>query len=69
MTICRPRFHDHSHPALDWTRWKTIAIGSARELVYLHEQSDPKIMHHDVKATNILQDDNFKAIVGGFDLA
>lgn len=46
-----------------------IALGAARGLVYLHEQSNPKIIHRDVKAANILLDESFEAIVGDFGLA
>ncbi|KAL8040916.1 hypothetical protein ABFX02_10G131200 [Erythranthe guttata] len=56
-------------PGLDWNTRKRIAIGAARGLLYLHEQCDPKIIHRDVKAANILLDDYFEAIVGDFGLA
>ncbi|KAK8972849.1 hypothetical protein V6N11_057358 [Hibiscus sabdariffa] len=56
-------------PALDWNTRKRIAIGAARALLYLHEQCDPKIIHRDVKAANILLDDYCEAIVGDFGLA
>lgn len=61
--------HIHGRPALDWTRRKRIALGTARGLVYLHEQCDPKIIHRDVKAANILLDEDFEAVVGDFGLA
>ncbi|KAK2973759.1 hypothetical protein RJ640_029770 [Escallonia rubra] len=56
-------------PALDWNARKRIAIGAARGLLYLHEQCDPKIIHRDVKAANVLLDDYCEAIVGDFGLA
>ncbi|PSS36189.1 LRR receptor-like serine/threonine-protein kinase [Actinidia chinensis var. chinensis] len=56
-------------PALDWNTRKRIAIGAARGLLYLHEQCDPKIIHRDVKAANILLDDFCEAVVGDFGLA
>ncbi|BAT99513.1 hypothetical protein VIGAN_10096100 [Vigna angularis var. angularis] len=65
----RLKDHIHGHPALDWTRRKRIALGTARGLVYLHEQCDPKIIHRDVKAANILLDEDFEAVVGDFGLA
>ncbi|MED6152857.1 histidine kinase osmosensor [Stylosanthes scabra] len=58
-----------ANPALDWITRKRIAIGAARGLLYLHEQCDPKIIHRDVKAANILLDDYCEAVVGDFGLA
>lgn len=56
-------------PTLDWNIRKRVAIGAARGLLYLHEQCDPKIIHRDVKAANVLLDDYYEAIVGDFGLA
>ncbi|XP_004507264.1 protein NSP-INTERACTING KINASE 1-like [Cicer arietinum] len=56
-------------PVLDWCTRKQIALGAARGLLYLHEQCDPKIIHRDVKAANILLDDYCEAVVGDFGLA
>ncbi|KAL9399605.1 hypothetical protein Peur_008566 [Populus x canadensis] len=56
-------------PALDWNTRKRIAIGAARGLLYLHEQCDPKIIHRDVKAANVLLDEFCEAVVGDFGLA
>lgn len=63
------REHINGKPALDWPRRKRIALGTARGLLYLHEQCDPKIIHRDVKASNVLLDEYFEAIVGDFGLA
>lgn len=54
---------------LDWPTRKRIALGSARGLSYLHDHCDPKIIHRDVKAANILLDEEFEAVVGDFGLA
>ncbi|KAI3775341.1 hypothetical protein L1987_49913 [Smallanthus sonchifolius] len=56
-------------PSLDWNARKRIAIGAARGLLYLHEQCDPKIIHRDVKAANVLLDEFNEAVVGDFGLA
>ncbi|CAN4121965.1 unnamed protein product [Withania somnifera] len=56
-------------PPLDWNTRKRIALGAARGLLYLHEQCDPKIIHRDVKAANVLLDDDCEAVVGDFGLA
>ncbi|XP_021734589.1 probable LRR receptor-like serine/threonine-protein kinase At5g63710 isoform X2 [Chenopodium quinoa] len=54
---------------LDWPRRKKIAFGTAHGLEYLHEHCNPKIIHRDLKAANILLDDNFEAVLGDFGLA
>ncbi|GMI77684.1 CLAVATA3 INSENSITIVE RECEPTOR KINASE 4 [Hibiscus trionum] len=59
----------HGKPTLNWNRRMHIALGAARGLLYLHEQCNPKIIHRDVKAANILLDESFEAVVGDFGLA
>ncbi|KAK4401902.1 BRASSINOSTEROID INSENSITIVE 1-associated receptor kinase [Sesamum angolense] len=63
------RERPESQPPLDWGIRKRIALGSARGLAYLHDHCDPKIIHRDVKAANILLDEDFEAVVGDFGLA
>uniref|UniRef100_A0A0D9XU09 non-specific serine/threonine protein kinase n=2 Tax=Leersia perrieri TaxID=77586 RepID=A0A0D9XU09_9ORYZ len=58
-----------NEPALDWPTRMQIALGAARGLEYLHEHCNPKIIHRDVKAANVLLDGNFEAVVGDFGLA
>jgi somatic embryogenesis receptor kinase 1 len=58
-----------NEPPLDWDTRRRIALGSARGLSYLHDHCDPKIIHRDVKAANILLDEDFEAVVGDFGLA
>ncbi|XP_057528874.1 probable LRR receptor-like serine/threonine-protein kinase At5g10290 isoform X2 [Amaranthus tricolor] len=56
-------------PVLYWPHRKRIALGTARALEYLHEHCNPKIIHRDVKAANVLLDECFEAVVGDFGLA
>ncbi|XP_042417600.1 LRR receptor kinase SERK2-like isoform X1 [Zingiber officinale] len=56
-------------PVLNWTTRKRVALGTARGLEYLHEHCNPKIIHRDVKAANVLLDEDFEAVVGDFGLA
>ncbi|CAL9244745.1 unnamed protein product [Arabidopsis halleri] len=54
---------------LDWPTRKRVAFGSAHGLEYLHEHCNPKIIHRDLKAANILLDNNFEPVLGDFGLA
>lgn len=52
-----------------WEARKEISLGIARGLVYLHEEINPHIVHRDIKASNILLDNNFTPKVGDFGLS
>ncbi|KAL0911971.1 hypothetical protein M5K25_017911 [Dendrobium thyrsiflorum] len=58
-----------TEPVLDWPTRKRVSLGTARGLEYLHEHCNPKIIHRDVKAANVLLDEDFEAVVGDFGLA
>ncbi|VAI24565.1 unnamed protein product [Triticum turgidum subsp. durum] len=54
---------------LTWDMRMNIIIGTAKGLAYLHEGLEPKVVHRDVKSSNILIDKQWNAKVSDFGLA
>ncbi|KAF7834643.1 putative LRR receptor-like serine/threonine-protein kinase [Senna tora] len=54
---------------LKWLTRYDICMGVARGLAYLHEESQPRIVHRDIKASNILLDHELVPKISDFGLA
>ncbi|KAJ6893746.1 LRR receptor-like serine/threonine-protein kinase RFK1 isoform X1 [Populus alba x Populus x berolinensis] len=61
--------HENIQLNLDWPTRLKICIGIARGLAFLHEESRIKIVHRDIKATNVLLDGNLNPKISDFGLA
>ncbi|KAL4554203.1 hypothetical protein LXL04_039674 [Taraxacum kok-saghyz] len=55
--------------SLTWSTRFDICLGIARGLAYLHEESRVRIIHRDVKSSNILLDSNMNPKISDFGLA
>ncbi|XP_028090155.1 probable leucine-rich repeat receptor-like serine/threonine-protein kinase At3g14840 isoform X1 [Camellia sinensis] len=69
-SLARALFGPEEHRlTLDWPTRNRICIGIAKGLAYLHEESRLKIVHRDIKATNVLLDKNLNPKISDFGLA
>ncbi|XP_038985416.1 LRR receptor-like serine/threonine-protein kinase ER2 isoform X2 [Phoenix dactylifera] len=54
---------------LDWDSRLRIALGAAQGLAYLHHDCSPRIIHRDVKSSNILLDKDYESHLTDFGIA
>ncbi|RWW66210.1 hypothetical protein BHE74_00026435, partial [Ensete ventricosum] len=54
---------------LEWDARLRIALGAAQGLAYLHHDCSPRIIHRDVKSSNILLDKDYEAHLTDFGIA
>ncbi|XP_047947486.1 probable receptor-like protein kinase At2g42960 [Salvia hispanica] len=57
------------HGSLTWEARMKVLLGTAKALAYLHEAIEPKVVHRDIKSSNILITGEFNAKVSDFGLA
>ena len=76
--ISQGTLSDHLHESfvkgydsLTWIQRLKICIGAAQGLDYLHTgtSTSQRVVHRDVKSTNILLDDNLEAIIADFGIS
>lgn len=68
-SLAHALFSSKNQLKLDWPTRLRICIGIAKGLAFLHEESRLKIVHRDIKATNVLLDGTLNPKISDFGLA
>ncbi|KAB5534476.1 hypothetical protein DKX38_017562 [Salix brachista] len=70
-SLDRILYEEGSEPGifLNWAHRQKIAVGLASSLTYLHHECEQRVIHRDIKTSNIMLDGNFNARLGDFGLA
>ncbi|RWR71986.1 PTI1-like tyrosine-protein kinase 1 [Cinnamomum micranthum f. kanehirae] len=56
-------------PTLDWMQRVRIAVDGAKGLEYLHEKVQPSVIHRDVRSSNVLLFEDFRAKIADFNIS
>ncbi|KAI5570910.1 hypothetical protein BDE02_11G059100 [Populus trichocarpa] len=68
-SLSRALFGPEHQLHLDWKTRQKICVGIAKGLAFLHEESRLKIVHRDIKVTNVLLDKDLNPKISDFGLA
>ncbi|XP_022766022.1 probable L-type lectin-domain containing receptor kinase S.5 [Durio zibethinus] len=67
--IYRNTIPNNLYKTLNWVTRHNIICGVAKALDYLHNGCDKRVIHRDIKSSNIMLDSDFNARLGDFGLA